>query len=123
MGSGIARRIKEEFPEAYDADLHTQKGQKEKLGRYSLGRSCLGEDKWLIVVNAYTQYRYGRDKIHVDYEAVRSCMKDVSEHFAGRRIGMPKIGAGLGGGDWDIIREIIEEELSGEDVTLVEYSG
>jgi len=32
-----------------------------------------------------------------------------------------KIGAGLAGGDWKRISSIIDEELSNEDVTLVEY--
>jgi O-acetyl-ADP-ribose deacetylase (regulator of RNase III) len=39
--------------------------------------------------------------------------------FAGKRIGYPKIGAGLAGGDWSIIEEIIDRELEGEDHTLV----
>ena len=37
----------------------------------------------------------------------------------GQRVGLPKIGAGLAGGDWDVIAKIIEEELSGENVTIV----
>ena len=32
MGKGIALSIKQQFPEAYDADLHTQKGDRAKLG-------------------------------------------------------------------------------------------
>ena len=35
------------------------------------------------------------------------------------RIGYPKIGAGLAGGDWSIIEKIIDEELQGTDHTLV----
>ncbi len=45
----------------------------------------------------------------------------IKKHYPGRRIGLPKIGAGLAGGDWPTIAAIIEEELAGEDVTLVEY--
>jgi len=43
--------------------------------------------------------------------------------FAGRRIGYPRIGAGLAGGDWQRIAAIIDEELAGEDHTLVEFDG
>jgi O-acetyl-ADP-ribose deacetylase (regulator of RNase III) len=39
--------------------------------------------------------------------------------FSGKRIGYPKIGAGLAGGDWNIISSIIDKELIGEDHTLV----
>jgi hypothetical protein len=39
----------------------------------------------------------------------------------GQTLAYPKIGAGLAKGDWSIIASIIEEELAGEDHTLVEY--
>ena len=37
----------------------------------------------------------------------------------GKGIAYPKIGAGLAGGDWNTISAIIDEELEGEDHTLV----
>jgi hypothetical protein len=45
----------------------------------------------------------------------------VKRRFAGNRIGYPKIGAGLARGDWSVIAPIIDEQLAGEDHTLVEY--
>jgi O-acetyl-ADP-ribose deacetylase (regulator of RNase III) len=36
-------------------------------------------------------------------------------------IGYPAIGAGLAGGDWQLISSIIEEELAGEDHTFVVF--
>jgi O-acetyl-ADP-ribose deacetylase (regulator of RNase III) len=41
--------------------------------------------------------------------------------FSGKTIGLPMIGAGLAGGDWDIIEKIIEDEMFGEYVTIVQY--
>ena len=74
----------------------------------------------MAVVNAYTQYNFGKVKRqYVDYDAVRSCFKEIKTTFSGHRIGFPLIGAGLGGGDWDVISRIIDEELEGEDFTLV----
>ena len=49
-------------------------------------------------------------------------MRAVKSRFPGKRIGYPKIGPGLAGGDWEIIRLLIEEELAGEDHTYVEFS-
>ena len=74
-----------------------------------------------VIINAYTQYGYGRDKVYVDYDAIRSCMREIKTKYAGKRIGLPKIGAGLAGGDWGIISGIIDEELEGEDVVVVVY--
>jgi len=73
------------------------------------------------VVNAYTQFDWRGRGPKVDYAAVRSCMGWIKRHYSGRRIGLPRIGAGLAGGDWPTIAAIIEEELSGEDVILVEF--
>lgn len=76
----------------------------------------------LGVLNCYTQYNYGRDgKRYVDYDALRLCMRKLNHEFAGSKIGLPKIGCGLAGGDWAVVRGIIEEELKNCDVTIVEY--
>jgi len=39
------------------------------------------------------------------------------------RIGYPKIGAGLAGGDWDVISRIIDDELMDWDHTVVVFDG
>ena len=114
MGAGIAPQIKRKFREAYLIDCQTQYGNKKKLGTITYT-----ENTKPIVVNAYTQYRYGRGKRNANYDAIRSCMKEIKKNFSGMKIGLPKIGAGLSGGDWPTISKIIEEELKGEDVTIV----
>jgi len=119
MGSGIAKTIKDKYPQAYRADCETIKGDKNKLGDYSY--SIIGKDKQVILVNAYTQYSYSRDKVDVDYEAVESVFKKIKKDFSGKRIGYPLIGAGVAGGDWNIIETIINRELTGEDHTLVRF--
>jgi O-acetyl-ADP-ribose deacetylase (regulator of RNase III) len=121
MGAGIALAIRKTFPEAFLADCATTKGDRNKLGTISVapiernGRS-------LVIVNAYTQYHWRGRGVLVDYEAVRRVMKNVKTSFPGKRIGYPKIGAGLAGGNWLTIAAIIDEELEGEDHTFVEYA-
>ncbi len=120
MGAGIAKTIKQKFPEAYEADLNTEKGEQSKLGTISWAESKTQSGK-LIVVNGYTQFHWRGTGVKADYEALRKVFKIVKEQFSGTRIGYPAIGAGLARGDWKIISKIIEEELSGEDHTFVEY--
>jgi O-acetyl-ADP-ribose deacetylase (regulator of RNase III) len=117
MGKGIAAQIKKEFPDAYRADTYTERGSKTKLGGLSFVRMKEG----LVVVNAYTQYDYRGSEPNIDYTALRSAFKKIKKEFAGRKIGYPKIGAGLAGGDWNVIKEIISEELKGENHTLVVF--
>jgi O-acetyl-ADP-ribose deacetylase (regulator of RNase III) len=120
MGAGIALTIRIEFPEALKADNKTHKGNKNKLGTYSSATVTKnGHD--ITVVNAYTQYEYKGRGVKADYKAIKNVFKKVKRDFHGKRIGYPKIGAGLAKGDWDTISEIINKELEGEDHTLVEY--
>lgn len=82
--------------------------------------------KDLIVVNAYTQYNYGanhKDGVAkpVDYEAITICIRKMNVAFKGKHIGLPKIGSGLAGGNWDKIKEIIKRELKDCRVTVVNY--
>ena len=122
MGAGLAAQVRRQFPEAYAADLATPLGDSAKLGTCSFAVVCTGTTE-LHVVNAYTQLGFGGDRVHVDYEAVRRCMAWLRCGYAGRRIGLPQIGAGLGGGDWVRIRRIIREELRDQDVTIVQFAG
>ena len=119
MGAGIAPQIKAKFPDAYAADCETIKGDESKLGKISVSY-----DTKPIVVNLYGQYDYtGRrhGEMDLDYDALRSALRAMKEEFSGLLFGLPKIGAGLAGGDWDVIEAIIAEELEGERVIIVNY--
>lgn len=120
MGAGIAKTIKLKFPEAYKADLKTEKGDKSKLGTISVTETETENGK-LIIVNGYTQFNWRGNGNKADYDAIRNVFQKVKEKFSGLRIGYPAIGAGLAGGDWNIISEIIAQELDGENHTFVEY--
>ena len=120
MGAGIAKGIKAAFPAVFEADLATVKGDRVKLGTCTFAEIDRNGTR-LVVVNAYTQFDYRGSGPKVDYDAVRSCFRWIKQQHSGKSIGLPKIGAGLAGGDWARIAAIVEEELAGEDVTLVEF--
>lgn len=120
MGAGIARVIRDQYPVAYEADQATEKGSHDKLGTYSSAEVSIGEHR-LTVVNAYTQYNYRGSGVKADYDAIRQVFRKIKSDFSGKRIGYPMLGAGLAGGDWDTISPIINEELDGEDHTLVVF--
>ena len=120
MGAGIAKSVAARFPQAFEADRKTSKGEQTKLGTCSFAEIETPHGN-LTVVNAYTQFHYRGRGDKADYEAIRSCMRWLAEHYSHARIGLPKIGAGLAGGDWPRIERIIDEELAGCDATVVEY--
>jgi O-acetyl-ADP-ribose deacetylase (regulator of RNase III) len=119
FGAGIAPQIKHKFPEAYAADCVTTSGDQSKLGTITYT-----ENTTPIVVNLYGMYHFNKthyNEVMVKYDALRLSIQNMVIKFKGKKFGLPKIGAGLANGDWDIIERIIQEEMNGEDVTIVNY--
>ena len=79
-------------------------------------------ERILTVVNSYTQNRPGKRFKPLDYEALTLCMRKINHQFRGSHIGLPQIGAGLAGGDWNRIKSIIHTELKDCKVTMVIYN-
>lgn len=119
FNAGIARQVRKLHPEAYMAYRDAPE-QDRRLGNviWSINAS-----KRLIIGNAVTQQHYGRDgKVYVDYQAIGLAMETIAAfvrhwhchcHVPGidvATVGFPRIGSGLGGGDWAIISQIIEIE-------------
>jgi O-acetyl-ADP-ribose deacetylase (regulator of RNase III) len=59
----------------------------------------------------------------IRYDAVREGLRKVCEYALKNNasIHMPKIGCGLAGGSWDIIKDIIQQELVDKDVDVYVY--
>ena len=118
MGAGIAKQFREKHPHVYEADMmQTAYGDENKLGKFSIAYV-----NNTVILNCYTQKIYSGNGQHVNYDAIRNVMKLVKARYTGKRIGMPCIGAGLAGGNWDYIFEIIKENLGDEDVTVVKFN-
>lgn len=119
MGKGIAKKMRNAFPECYEADILTGYGDINKLGTNSYavhGR--------LVIANCYTQFNYGSYQEEGQlrrYEAIRTCLTELREVSEGKRVGIPKIGCTHGGGDWDIVLPIIEEIFADQKATIVIY--
>ena len=121
FGRGLAKEIKERLPKAYAVDCKTKKGDMNKLGNYSTCVINTEEGDDFMVLNCYTQYMYSNTEPQIDYEALTLCLRKINHEFKGAVIGVPLIGAGLAGGDWNIISKTIERELKDMDVTIVKF--
>lgn len=117
-GAGIAKDIGRVFNAAKKADLSTKYGDKKKLGDYSYAVIKLDCGKKLVVVNAYTQYKYGQG-VHLNMRALSQVFEKINKDFKNKNIAYPKIGAGRAGGKWKEISEVIDEKLVDLDHTLV----
>lgn len=116
MKSGVAKDIVASFPEVAKRDaLYANNVPEDKFGHADFVKTECGH-----VVNLYGQFRYGRDKQYTNYDALRSALAEMNKiiSICSKRhvVGIPKIGAGLGGGDWKVIENIINEEIQSCDV-------
>ena len=116
MGAGIAPLIAAAFPQMKQADNRTAVGDARKLGYHTFAKISNG-----VGYNLYGQYDTGG--VATNYNALRSALRSMYFSLKATdkeniKIGMPKIGAGLGGGDWSKIELIIEQELLDYDVTI-----
>lgn len=73
-------------------------------------------EKNVLVANMIAQHgiRSRFNPTPIDYAALSVCLKEVDHmaHSTASNVHMPKIGAGLAGGDWDKIESIIKNTLS-----------
>lgn len=144
QGSGLAPQMVKAFrTDTFKMESPIYKGDINKLGTIDYRRVYLKTGTWsafevtetdecfkpkpnVVVVNAYTQYNYGAyrkggSEKPVDYDAITMVMRKINHIFKGKHIGLPRIGAGLAGGDWSIIKGIIQKELKDCEVTVVNY--
>lgn len=119
MGAGVAKIVKKYTPQVIVADNTTKKGDESKLGTVTVAELPNGK----MAVNAYTQYdviNFDNDVL-VDYEAVKKCFKQINEIMDKNgytTLTIPKIGVGIGGGDWDTIKSIINDELKNKNIEI-----
>lgn len=117
MGSGIAKQIRERWPEVYESyknfcNFCNQRGE-SLLGKVMVtNKGCP-----MRVANMFSQDTYGYDGArYTSYDAFAHCLITLKEHVPDDcTIGFPKnIGCGLGGGSWKVISTLIEEILGDE---------
>lgn len=154
MGAGIAVQMAKAFgcDTLFTKENIAFRGSVEKLGNIEfktfrlVGNTPLLADfplqnelKYLTVVNAYTQFMYGKNHTNgvdkpLDYEALTLCLRKINHIFKGKHIGLPLIGCHLAGGVWDKttqegllyhgyldVKTIIQQELKDMEVTIVHW--
>ncbi len=123
MGSGLALQIKNKYPEVYQYYI---KICKEKPPQQLLGSIQYIEcHDGYIMANLFGQLKYGRDKQHTDYDALRKCLQTLHDRVERYKesLAIPYgIGCGFGGGNWDIVYKIIEDIFTDYEVTIYKFN-
>ena len=115
MGLGIARDFAHRYPGLLD-DYRTAITN----GRLTIGASHLyTHTDGTVIVNIATQIRTGRD---ARYEAIETGLDHALgelHHTGITRLGLPRIGCGIGGLQWPQVYDIIVDVAADHPVTIL----
>ena len=103
MGAGVAKAIKKQFPKAYKKYKKACNNSSDLLG--TIQTVQVGNK---TIANIFTQEYYGKLHKKFDYDNFEKAMRELMSKFIGHSIAIPRIGTGLGKGNWDKIRLILE---------------
>lgn len=123
FASGIAGLIRKKYPIVYDKYMafceHHAADRKMLLGKVQIIK--VEDDKY--IANIFGQFTYGRTGTHTDYTALKMGLSDLKLRAKkhNKTVALPLyIGAGLGGGDSELILKIIDEIFNDYEITLYE---
>jgi hypothetical protein len=119
MGSGVAKYVREKWPNAYEIYHNVCIEEPNNLGGRVIPVN-VGNDKY--VLNMITQNLYGTDSRKANYEYIYSAFESIKEEVkAEGSLAIPFIGCGLAGGSWHIIKAIIEKVFDDTDISINVY--
>lgn len=118
-GAGIAKLMADKFPQSKFEYVNKFKTSGWKLGEVQFVKS---NNK--IIANCATQHNYGGGakygKVYVDYAAIQTVMEKLYKYSTEHNltIAIPKIGAGLAGGNWTKIESIINNVFKDKEIVV-----
>lgn len=105
MNSGVAKAIRKSYPDAYDVYANWPDLKLGGVIPRFISEGFTSNQVYSIIV----QTNYGYDGMcYVNSAAVASAFNKLN-HKTDLVLGIPKIGAGLGGGNWGIIERVIND--------------
>lgn len=113
MGSGVAKTVREKYPEVYN-EYHRLCDSTEPsklLGDHQIVKT---PHRQAPVINLFGQMNFGYDgQTYTDYhsftESLTNACKELKITYNLNKVVMPyKIGCCRGGGDWDIVLRILK---------------
>lgn len=111
MGAGLAKQIKDKWPDIYDSyktRIHNTRNTKELLGKTLFNNV----ENNLFVASIFGQYYYGHQAKFTNYPALFKGLNFVAEISTADQIAVyiPKgLGCGLAGGNWDFVEAYIQD--------------
>lgn len=124
-GNGFQKKIFLSFPEVDRINKETNYNDVKKLGTCQVVSSYVKDGFPIFVLCYITKGRYRPDIIPdaLDYDALKSCLELVNEHFKGKKVATTLIGNSIfeGGGNDKKIYSIIADTTDDIELTIYDY--
>lgn len=122
MGSGIAPQIAAAFPQVEEQDrLYYNLMSRQNNNISMLGDSRpVSLSRNVTVFNSYTQFYPGKD---FRLTALIKAFNNINTMIAGHTLLIPRIGAGVAGGDWDEISNAINSVTKDVKIIVIDWDG
>ena len=108
MGAGLALALRRKYPQMYTSYMKvcSMYTSEQLLGKVQMIK--ISDD--LTICNFFAQLNYGTGKVQTNYDAFEKCLEKLAfKTGSDTPIYIPyKIGCGLAGGDWEIIKELLD---------------
>jgi O-acetyl-ADP-ribose deacetylase (regulator of RNase III) len=115
MGAGIAKDIKKLFPNNY-SDYR----QACLNGAFHPGYVRVYSENGKEIYNLATQSEFGEAKLeHIRHSLINACAIASAQGIT--KIGMPRIGAGLGGLEWEDVKKVIQEVCENQKIEFIVF--
>ena len=122
-GKGFVLALSKKWKMPEEAYSQWYKSQEE----FTLGAvQFVNVENKLYVANMIGQhgiYKDSKGLPPIRYDAVRQCLKEVALFTIAHKasVHMPRIGCGLAGGKWELMEQIIKEELITKEIAVTVY--
>lgn len=120
MGSGVAKQIKEKWPDVFaQYDYHTRMLENACLGNCQMVQ--INESQF--VANLFGQRYYGRENLrYTSYDGIYDALVKLQVYMNNRNcnsVAFPyKMSSDRGGADWNVILAMIESVFKDTNVTI-----
>lgn len=123
MGGGVALALRKRWPVVYNKYLELRNLYTNKPSNKFLGICQIIEvDQNRYVANLFGQDKLGYGKCYTNYAALEQALKELAwqvEYMELKTIAFPWLmSCGLAGGDWNIVKPLIEKIFEDLDIEI-----
>ena len=123
MSQGVQLKVMLNYPYAYNKNLETKYGDKDKLGTVLECKSDGEPTFCLCFITKGYNFRPDLESDYLSYEALEKCLNLVNILYKGKNIACPLLGSSRfdGNGNKEKIYEIFNKTLKDVNVTIFDY--